>query len=272
MPGSSPKSLLIGAAVALAVALLLPVFVLEAAIASHLVNPTSGLVMFILSVPLAGFAGVLAARPFGFELRGLLSNPRRQSRGVALAAIGGVCLYFGVLMATAIPAASGVPIWPLETGAIESPDPDPRAVAALRWLVAVTLVPVSEELLIRGVILGALLTVTRNGMAVILSSALFGLLHLPDSHTALCSAIMGLFAGWAYLRTRSLWPSIALHAVWNMGAATMRHVSSLELTGEDQLLPLTVIAASLLLLAVLLFRKLPPGPDGGRERQGVNGP
>jgi membrane protease YdiL (CAAX protease family) len=74
--------------------------------------------------------------------------------------------------------------------------------------------PVLEELLFRGVILRRLLVSGTRLRAVVLSSLLFGAIHLnPWQFLGAFSG--GLLLGWIYVRTRSLWLCIAGHALNN---------------------------------------------------------
>ena len=74
--------------------------------------------------------------------------------------------------------------------------------------------PVMEELLFRGVILRRLQASGTAPRAVVLSSLLFGAIHLnPWQFLGAFSG--GLLLGWIYVRTRSLWLCIAGHALNN---------------------------------------------------------
>lgn len=71
-----------------------------------------------------------------------------------------------------------------------------------------------EEFAFRGLILRWLQNVLRPGEAVLVTAGLFMMLHLSPmmfAHTF----VMGIFAGVLTLRTRSIWPAVALHAVHN---------------------------------------------------------
>ncbi len=77
----------------------------------------------------------------------------------------------------------------------------------------------SEELLSRGYHLQTLASGTNLFWGVILSSAIFGLLHLGNPNATWASAagifLAGLFLAYGYLTTRQLWLSIGLHIGWN---------------------------------------------------------
>ena len=76
-----------------------------------------------------------------------------------------------------------------------------------------------EELMSRGYHLQTVASGTSLAWGWVLSSAVFGLLHLANPHANLLSVagiiLAGLFLGYAYIRTGSLWLSIGLHTGWN---------------------------------------------------------
>jgi len=95
---------------------------------------------------------------------------------------------------------------------------------------AVTIVPLVEEFMFRGVLLAAVLGYGRETMhspspartitAVVLTAALFALIHVPAYgwHVLPLSwiGLGGIAMAWMRLRTRSLWPGVALHATVNL--------------------------------------------------------
>jgi membrane protease YdiL (CAAX protease family) len=87
------------------------------------------------------------------------------------------------------------------------------------FLAVFILVGWSEELMSRGYHLQTLASGLNLAWGLVLSSAIFSLLHLANPHAGLTSALgiflAGLFLGYAYLRTRQLWLPIGLHVGWN---------------------------------------------------------
>jgi len=82
------------------------------------------------------------------------------------------------------------------------------------FLVVAGIGPLVEELLFRGVILSGLLSHYRARWAIVGSAVLFGAMHLNPWQFVPAFA-MGLSGGWLVMRTRSLWPSVALHMGYN---------------------------------------------------------
>lgn len=101
-------------------------------------------------------------------------------------------------------------------------------------------VGLSEELLFRGILFGALRQHNRLVTAIIISSVAFGFLHLVNAgagqglqQTAFqiinATALGVLFCALA-LAANSLWPAVVLHMVWN--AYAMMGVAAAEFMGE----------------------------------------
>jgi hypothetical protein len=86
--------------------------------------------------------------------------------------------------------------------------------AALALLLVAVLVPILEELVFRGFILGGLTRHLSFGWANTLQACLFAILHFDFTHVAFYVSL-GLVAGWLVRRTRGLGASIALHVLNN---------------------------------------------------------
>ena len=93
---------------------------------------------------------------------------------------------------------------------------------------ATLLVPAYEELLFRRVLLGRFLAAGRPWLGLVLSSALFALMHEIPGATAnpleatvalwLVYGGMGVAFGWLYWRTGTLWAPIAAHGLHNLAS------------------------------------------------------
>ncbi len=86
-------------------------------------------------------------------------------------------------------------------------------------LLTFVLVGWNEELLSRGYHLQTIASGTNRTLGVVLSSGIFGALHLANPHASWMSTLgiflAGLFLAYGYLRTGRLWLSIGLHIGWN---------------------------------------------------------
>jgi len=90
----------------------------------------------------------------------------------------------------------------------------------LVFLIIFIFVGWNEELLSRGYHLQTLESGLNLTWGVILSSTVFGLLHLGNPNATWVSAagifFAGLFLAYGYIRTKQLWLSIGLHIGWNL--------------------------------------------------------
>ncbi|HEY9219385.1 MAG TPA: type II CAAX endopeptidase family protein, partial [Phenylobacterium sp.] len=89
--------------------------------------------------------------------------------------------------------------------------------SALQMSVASGLV---EEVIARALMLRLLMRAFGAGWALAISSAIFGLLHLPNQDASLFAAVAialeaGVFLGALYLLTGRIWVSVGAHAAWN---------------------------------------------------------
>jgi len=99
---------------------------------------------------------------------------------------------------------------------------DPLSVvvtSVLGTFVAFVFVGWNEELLSRGYHLQTIASGINLFWGVIISSAVFGLLHLGNPNATWVSAagifFAGLYLAYGYIRTKQLWLSIGLHIGWN---------------------------------------------------------
>jgi len=81
------------------------------------------------------------------------------------------------------------------------------------------LVPIAEEALFRGALLGVLLERYSARWAVPVSALIFGLVHLSQQFVG--ALALGLVMGWLRVRTRSLWPGLVLHMLNNTAVAVL---------------------------------------------------
>jgi hypothetical protein len=99
---------------------------------------------------------------------------------------------------------------------------------ASTWLNPILTAPLAEEILFRGVVLRVLLARFSVAWSVILSSALFVLIHLPywalaGTHSfanllamSLSILVLGLWFGFLFCRSGSLWAPLICHTLNNL--------------------------------------------------------
>ncbi|MFA6213109.1 MAG: CPBP family intramembrane glutamic endopeptidase [Candidatus Obscuribacterales bacterium] len=97
----------------------------------------------------------------------------------------------------------------------------------LLWIPSLLVAALFEEVLFRGYVLQTIERASNTKIAVILSSLLFGAVHLTNFHNdeplltqlASCASLgidAGLLFAAGYLLTRRLWLAAGLHAFWNI--------------------------------------------------------
>ncbi len=171
---------------------------------SYLVVPP---ILIILMYPIL--------RRHGSYLRSLLRRQDLTLRLIAFAVLlgftlrvsywGGLISFvsFGVLRNTDPNAVVGPAI------AFGCPDP---GILALSFIVAAFFIPVTEEIIHRGLILQSLLHRGKI-LAIVLSSALFAIAHDPQA--IVVAFVGGLFIGVQMINCKTLWGPLITHATYN---------------------------------------------------------
>ncbi|MCH8967363.1 MAG: CPBP family intramembrane metalloprotease [Planctomycetes bacterium] len=95
----------------------------------------------------------------------------------------------------------------------------PMGLVIALWVGAAAVAPVGEELFFRGLLQTFLVGMMRNRwLAIATAAAAFGAVHYPYPHTIPTLVVLGVVMGYAYERTGSLLPAIAIHAAFNLKA------------------------------------------------------
>lgn len=120
------------------------------------------------------------------------------------------------------------------------------------------LAPLLEELLCRGMMLRGMLHWMSPRAAIIWSAALFAVMHM-NPWQSIPAFLIGLFLGWVYWRTHSLWTTIFLHCLNNsLSTVISRRYPDLPVdAGLRDLIPSAttywiVIAGAAVVLAIIL--------------------
>ena len=85
-----------------------------------------------------------------------------------------------------------------------------------RILAGVILVPIVEELFFRGYLLKRLLDKHSAVIAILVSTLLFALIHLPDYIQAFNASVGGIVAGILYFKSKRIVIPILFHITWNL--------------------------------------------------------
>jgi membrane protease YdiL (CAAX protease family) len=104
----------------------------------------------------------------------------------------------------------------------------------LTFLLMVIAAPIFEELIFRGIILDGLLKRYSPLVSILISSLLFGFAHVNPWQFIL-GLIIGLFFGWVYYKTRSVLPSIIMHASVNLCGYLLRNFVDINSHINDSL-------------------------------------
>lgn len=93
------------------------------------------------------------------------------------------------------------------------------------WAAIFACVAISEELIVRGYILQTVNATWGGAVAIVASSAFWGIAHLLNPYASVVSAANIAFAGlifaYAYWITGNLWLPIALHFSWNFAEGVL---------------------------------------------------
>lgn len=123
----------------------------------------------------------------------------------------------------------------------------------LRILAIGIIAPIVEELLYRGIILNRLLSWMPKWVAILVGSALFGLIHF-NLLQGLYAFVVGIVFSVLYLRYRNLWIPIIGHAAFNIASVALTEIvntTGIEINAWLLLIP----SAAISLVCVVLFSK-----------------
>lgn len=90
----------------------------------------------------------------------------------------------------------------------------------LNLLLAGILAPIMEETIFRGIIFGSLQTYLGKWTSAALSAAIFSGLHL-QAYGFLPRFVLGMVLAFLYMRHKSIYPSVAMHALNNIAALVL---------------------------------------------------
>lgn len=215
-PSLGPSILIVIGFIGLQMACLVPL-VLYSAVTG---DGTQGIITLVMNPWILGTVNVLAATGvLSLALRRTGETPRQflTVRAVSLRFVAPVVitsLGLGVIL----DQIDTVLVDICRRFSIAIEDPLPLAVLARfplgTFLTLVVVAPLTEEYLMRGLVLRGLLRRHGPALAIFISALLFGLMHANLRQFIVGLAVGGAF-GWWYQRTASVAPCILGHAVFN---------------------------------------------------------
>ncbi|MDX5420951.1 MAG: CPBP family intramembrane metalloprotease [Hymenobacteraceae bacterium] len=195
-------------------------------------------ILFLITL-LAG--GVIAAASHGFDVKNMGTSPLKLMSYVLPFLLFGLFLKFKGELAAVFRASANqkqvpfllylllIPLVPSIQVVLEpvtSLIPMPEMIKA--WfekelmsksvytiLTVVVAAPVLEELVFRGLLLRGMLREYSATKAIVWSSVMFAVFHL-NPWQGIGAFVVGVFMGWLFYRTRSLWVCIFFHFVNNL--------------------------------------------------------
>lgn len=103
------------------------------------------------------------------------------------------------------------------------------------FIMFVVAAPVLEEIIFRGIILDGLLKKYSPQKAILISSLLFGIVHL-NPWQFVTAMVLGVFMGWVYYHTKSLLATIIIHATANFNAFALGYFIDMEAQMDQSLI------------------------------------
>ena len=110
-------------------------------------------------------------------------------------------------------------IFLIATGSLEIIEIDLNIKWFIGSMLLMMLVSLHEEVIVRGYLLNSLMAVSNKYFALLLSSVLFGAMHLMNPNISAISfvniVLAGFLLGISYLHSKNLWFPMGLHFSWN---------------------------------------------------------
>ncbi len=113
--------------------------------------------------------------------------------------------------------------------------------------------PLAEEVILRGAVERRLLQKHWNPwFAIVISALLFAVIHLNWAQ-GFTATVIGIFMGWVYYRTRSIWPTVFIHVVNNTTATIVAWATPETMADESYAPPLSAGIPLIILGLIIIF-------------------
>jgi membrane protease YdiL (CAAX protease family) len=215
-------------------------------------------VMFSYIIPiLTAMLAFKTFRNYKGALRILYKKPKRLARALgsfpAMYGFGYGIALITLLISFLISKVSGGQTFVDELFRPNTLEPTSNIASALTMVfLLVVVAPIFEEFLVRGIMYDALKPY-GCGMAIIISSVLFGLMHGRLSMLFYTTAL-GFALGYIRYATNSLFVTTILHAIINaFGAGTLLLLSLMEISGGEHKLINTIYGIYIIAVLILII-------------------
>ncbi|MCE1198033.1 MAG: CPBP family intramembrane metalloprotease [Marinilabiliales bacterium] len=217
-----------------------------------------------VGIPLLIVQGKRKAETGSKSFSFVLNHPRI----IPMVVVGTVALLLGV----AVPFSSLMPMPESLKKAFEEMS---SQTGPFSFLLLVVAAPILEEMIFRGIMLDGLLQRYSPFRSILLSSFLFGVVHL-NPWQFVTGLILGAFSGWIYFKTRSLTLSIIVHASANLTAFCLRFLKDDGNVFDDSLSNLyggyfnlmLVITAAVMVATVCIYLIVEELKKGALQKEG----
>lgn len=180
---------------------------------SSIVGTTLSAIVYVLVIALViGGPWLVLKRPTTLQEVGLYRLPRWKDLGIAPIGFVGYLLLTTLIMAAAQAVLVFVDFDQQQVTGFEGLSQNYEY--ALAFLTLVIIAPIAEEVLFRGYLFGKLRKVAPVWVAILITSVLFGIVHLAWNvgiDVFALSVVMCLVTIWS----KSLWPAIIIHMAKN---------------------------------------------------------
>ena len=195
-----------------------------------------------------------------FKTKNLFRKSKRDAKWIAIGALSALGIQaFSIFVQNMMISLTGL-VGMSEEAASMANMSDDTLLNILILLYVVIIAPITEELLMRGMVMNSLAPVSRK-FALIASALLFGLMH-GNFNQMFNGFLLGLILGYIALKSGSIIPSIIAHMTVNANVMLCAYVYEykiLELSGEGTAFSFEMIHFGILLIigiiALVFFLK-----------------
>lgn len=115
------------------------------------------------------------------------------------------------------------------------------------------LIPIAEELIFRGLILGKFLESMKPGLAAVLSALIFACMHVQPLQVVY-AFLCGLILGYAYLYTGSIFVSVLIHMTFNFFGGALQTLVPADEKWLNSIGYMELASTFLLIICILYLR------------------